>query len=178
MDKITIRLAILDDVKNIKHLDDECFGMYKYDNYSVDLIKDILLQNISYVATIIENNIEKIIGFILLDIDDISQCDHIEMEHYMNLKNIKDFALIYSIGVSTNYRNCGVGSALLEIIKCDKFINMYEKIFLQVRKSNTSAINLYKKNGFIKKIILTNYYCEPNEDGILMEFSLLSLQDL
>jgi len=43
-----------------------------------------------------------------------------------------------------------------------------EKIFLEVRKNNIPAINLYKKCGFINIREIVDYYNNPKENGIMM----------
>ena len=46
-----------------------------------------------------------------------------------------------------------------------------EKIMLEVRESNISAIKLYEKNGFIEINRRKKYY--GNEDAIIMERNLI-----
>ncbi|HSI88720.1 MAG TPA: GNAT family N-acetyltransferase [Pyrinomonadaceae bacterium] len=43
-----------------------------------------------------------------------------------------------------------------------------ERIWLEVRGSNHSAIKFYSKNGFFKRAILANNYVDPVEPGLLM----------
>jgi len=43
-----------------------------------------------------------------------------------------------------------------------------KKIFLEVRKSNIPAINLYIKCGFIEIREIVEYYSNPKENGIMM----------
>jgi len=45
-------------------------------------------------------------------------------------------------------------------------------VHLEVRKNNTSAIQLYKKNGFENVGVRKNYYREENEDALLMSKSI------
>lgn len=66
--------------------------------------------------------------------------------------------------VDSVYRNCGIATKLLKYIE-----NKHKEaknITLEVRESNISAINFYKKNGFNKITKRKNYY--KDEDGILM----------
>lgn len=66
------------------------------------------------------------------------------------------------IAVDESHKNQGIGSNLLKKTEEENIKN----ITLEVRKSNETAINFYKKNGY--KIVSTrkNYY--NNEDGYLM----------
>lgn len=40
--------------------------------------------------------------------------------------------------------------------------------FLEVRKSNERARNLYKSSGFSEECVRKNYYKNPNEDALIM----------
>lgn len=55
---------------------------------------------------------------------------------------------IYSLHVSPNYRNKGVGSALLSKCINDAYFNNIKGIILDVHIDNKPAYNLYKKFGF------------------------------
>ena len=44
--------------------------------------------------------------------------------------------------------------------------------FLEVRESNLSAINFYKKNNFKQISIRKKYYSEPTEDAIIMKLEV------
>ena len=64
--------------------------------------------------------------------------------------------------VPEKYRKKGIGSKLLSEIEKENINN----ITLEVRESNITAINFYKKNGYKIEAIRKNYY--GNEDGYLM----------
>ncbi|MBU1667655.1 GNAT family N-acetyltransferase [bacterium] len=71
---------------------------------------------------------------------------------------------LYSLGVSKKCRGLGIAQALLtysfERLKASSYT-------LEVKTINSSAIRLYKKNGFKEQKLLVNYY--PNHcDGYLM----------
>lgn len=83
---------------------------------------------------------------------------------------------LLTIAVLPETRGKGYGEALLnEMIKEAKLQHI-EKIFLEVRPSNTSAIKLYKKHGAKKVGIRKNYYSVANstekEDALVMELKL------
>jgi ribosomal-protein-alanine N-acetyltransferase len=42
-------------------------------------------------------------------------------------------------------------------------------IFLEVRESNSPAIGLYKKFGFVKISIRKNFYSFPDENAVVMQ---------
>ena len=78
------------------------------------------------------------------------------------------YSLIYDrieleyIWVKENYRCMGIASKLMDRM----FEEKYSNITLEVRKSNFSAINLYKKYGFKVASIRYRYY--GDEDAYLM----------
>jgi len=85
-----------------------------------------------------------------------------------NIKGILVYDLLYDrieieyILVQDEYRKYGIGSKLLKEIEK----NNVKNITLEVRESNISAIEFYKKNGFKIEAIRKNYY--GNENGYLM----------
>lgn len=74
---------------------------------------------------------------------------------------------VTNIAVHPDFRNKGIGmqvtSALLDYCKC----NSISSITLEVRASNISAINLYKKLGFKEEGLRKGFYSD-GEDGIIM----------
>lgn len=62
------------------------------------------------------------------------------------------------------YRKCGLATKLLTYI--EQKHSESKNITLEVRESNLSAINFYKKNGFNEITKRKNYY--KDENGILM----------
>lgn len=72
---------------------------------------------------------------------------------------------ILRIGVVANFRRKGIASQLLgflEALKKDR------EILLEVKSENSSAIELYKKKGFINFAVRKRYYPDGN-DAILMK---------
>jgi len=91
-----------------------------------------------------------------------------ELVGYSFLFNIYDEIHINNIAVKTNYQNKGLGKKLLDyIIKYSKR-NKFRLITLEVRPSNSTAVNLYSKSGFKKMRIRRDYYSNPKEDAIVM----------
>ena len=83
---------------------------------------------------------------------------------YLNYSIIYDKAELNYIFVIPSRRQSGLGSKMIEYLlsKCE----FCENVTLEVRKDNISAIELYKKYGFIEVAIRKNYY--HGVDGILM----------
>ena len=62
-------------------------------------------------------------------------------------------------------------NVLMEYLIDTCYDKMLVNITLEVRRSNTIAISLYKKYGFSEVGVRHNYY--GNEDGLLMEKKVL-----
>lgn len=77
-------------------------------------------------------------------------------------------AELYNIGVDLNFRRKKVGNKLLETFIKYCIANNLEKIFLEVRKSNETAIQFYLKHNFAILSKRKNFYANPTEDAILM----------
>ncbi len=74
---------------------------------------------------------------------------------------------ITNVAVAPDYRRKGLAQMLIaefERLLPDDAGN----IFLEVRESNTPAIELYKKCGFEKISIRKNFYTNPRENAIVM----------
>lgn len=78
---------------------------------------------------------------------------------------------IANIAVSPLYRRRGIGESLLKIILEEGIRRGFKVAHLEVRKSNTPAINLYEKFGFHRVGIRRGYY-RDGEDAILMTKAL------
>lgn len=75
---------------------------------------------------------------------------------------------ITNVAVIPEYRRKGYATALIS--EFEKIIpDNTEDIFLEVRESNTNAINLYIKSGFEKISIRKRFYSNPQENAIIMK---------
>lgn len=92
-------------------------------------------------------------------------CDNI-VAGYILILRYKKSIRIYSIAVKNNYKNMGIGKKLCDYAIEYSKLNLKNKVYLEVRVSNFSAIKLYEKLGFKFYKKLQNYYCD--EDGIKM----------
>lgn len=92
--------------------------------------------------------------------------DNTRIVGFLNYDLIYNRIEIDYIYVVESYRKKGIASKLLEELLMEANENNCENITLEVRKSNNSAINFYKKNLFNEVANRVSYY--GNEDGILM----------
>ena len=74
---------------------------------------------------------------------------------------------IESVFVKKEFRKQGLASLLINGLENELKEKKIEKIFLEVRKSNLPAQNLYIKHGFDKISERKNYYSD-GEDAVIM----------
>ena len=81
---------------------------------------------------------------------------------------------ILNLTVDINYRNNGIGQALIDLTINDARIRNSQDIILEVRSSNLIAQALYSKLGFEKIGIRKGYYDSENgrEDAFVLRLKL------
>ena len=93
-----------------------------------------------------------------------------KVKGYISLYQVLDEVNILYIYVDKELRGNGYGKALFNEALKGITIKNY-KVFLEVRVSNTIALNLYTKLGFKEYAIRKEYYSD-GEDAILMEMEV------
>ena len=94
-----------------------------------------------------------------------------------------DTADILNIGIESNFKRQGHGTALLNHFIGDLRKRNISEILLEVRAGNKSAIQFYKKQGFEKISVRENYYMKNSknqsqrEDGIIMSIKIPSTEN-
>lgn len=76
--------------------------------------------------------------------------------------------LIANLAVAPEYRRRGAASFLIEAVLDWSVIRGASSCHLDVRRSNESAIALYRRFGFRTEGIQRNYYSHPREDALSM----------
>ncbi len=94
-----------------------------------------------------------------------------EVIGYGGITIAADTSDIDNIAVTEQYRRGGVASAIICAL-CEKAKSMgAEKVFLEVRVSNSAAMSLYLKHGFKGVYARTRYYPD-GEDCLVMSKEL------
>jgi ribosomal-protein-alanine N-acetyltransferase len=76
------------------------------------------------------------------------------------------YGLIFSLAVSADHRRSGIGRKLMNGV-LDYLRGRADSVLLQVRVSNTAAIQLYRKFGFREEGRVQRYYPD-GEDALAM----------
>jgi ribosomal-protein-alanine N-acetyltransferase len=76
---------------------------------------------------------------------------------------------IYNISVVEKLQNRGIGKKLLETLHEAGAKYKSAKVWLEVRESNTNAINFYKANDFEVCCQRRNFYVNPIENALVMK---------
>lgn len=83
-----------------------------------------------------------------------------------------DVSEIYNIAVDSGYARSGIGRQLLSAAIAESARRRSRKVVLEVRKSNTAAINFYLGFNFKMEGERKNYYSNPIEDAYVMELEI------
>ena len=137
----------------------------KLTNNDIDYIEQIfnlekeIFKNSAFSKSYLNTLIKGDNSFIYIYLIDDKVCG------YLIILDSIDVYEILAIATVEKYRNKGIAQELLDKIKT-------KDIFLEVRESNQTAINFYKKNKFKEISIRKNYYSEPNENAIIMKLEV------
>jgi [ribosomal protein S18]-alanine N-acetyltransferase len=74
-----------------------------------------------------------------------------------------------NVAVDDELRGHGIGSKLIKAVLECAYARGVTELFLEVRKSNIRAQELYKTFGFDEVGRRKNYYLEPVEDALVMK---------
>jgi ribosomal protein S18 acetylase RimI-like enzyme len=148
MTEFSLLPANLRDLGSLRILEKECFGKDAWP--LIDLIGVLSFPGIVRIKVVINNSM---VGFAAGEVHQDNQ-----------------MGWITTIGVSPAYRQQGIASDLLKAIELELHM---DRIRLSVRKSNTPAIQMYKKYGYMQVGLWPAYY-EDREDALILEKTLQS----
>ena len=87
---------------------------------------------------------------------------------YVGSQTILGETDMMNIAVHPDYRKQGIGTALIVELIGELELRGSHSLMLEVRASNTPAISVYEKLGFIEVGRRKNYYRNPKEDALIM----------
>lgn len=90
------------------------------------------------------------------------------MTGYAALEWVLDEGSLTDIAVLPEYRGRGIARLLMNVLIDEAQERRLQFVLLEVRESNTAAINLYRSFGFEQVGRRKKYYSDPCEDGLLM----------
>jgi ribosomal-protein-alanine N-acetyltransferase len=95
--------------------------------------------------------------------------DHQPLGYYIGM-TVLDEVTLMDIVVSAEHQGNGLGKSLLQHLMDHCNQNSIQQIWLEVRESNATAINLYDNAGFILVEQRVNYYPSKKgkEDALIM----------
>jgi ribosomal-protein-alanine acetyltransferase len=147
--KIKIRKATANDIENVVQLEgDVSLSDHKKHQYKAELSNTL-----SHFYVAIDSETDEIIGYTIFWIID-------------NLMEI------HHITVKATIRRSGIGRSLMKVIKQKAKQETVDQIYLEVRKSNHSALAFYKTFGFKECGYRKAYYKNPVEDALLLKKSI------
>jgi ribosomal-protein-alanine N-acetyltransferase len=135
---ITIQQATINNLEILYQIERECFTIEAFSKQHIAY----LLENPNAVSLVAKIN-NAIAGFII---------------GLIHCHDKKITSRVYSLDVAVKYRRKGVGLKLLNEIE-RIFVKRGVKIcYLEVRKGNVAALELYRKNGYVEVEELKYYY--------------------
>lgn len=144
MQKIVIEKMTVDDIDNVVEVEKDCFSTpWSRESFLREVTNNELAL---YLVAKIEN---RAVG-------------------YIGVWEILNEGHITNVAVHSSYRNLGIGNMLVSklLSLCKK--SGIDAFTLEVRESNVTAKNLYKKHGFEECGMRKNYYQDNNENAIIM----------
>ncbi|WP_119343902.1 ribosomal protein S18-alanine N-acetyltransferase [Facilibium subflavum] len=97
---------------------------------------------------------------------------------FVIISEVLDEAEILNFGVAKKFQHQGFGQKLLAYIMNHLSYKGIEKLFLEVRVTNTPAIRIYQKYGFEEVSLRKNYYRvgDKFEDALVLQARLQSVK--
>lgn len=151
---LTFRKMKIDDLEVVKEIDKLSFS----NPWPENAIKYEFEQNSNarvWISELSQPNQKKILSFAVVWV-------------------ILDEAHIGTIAILPEFQKIGIGQKFLAFICLQLLKENIQKMFLEVRKSNLSAIKLYEKLGFTLDGERKHYYSDNGESALLMSSSMRS----
>lgn len=91
---------------------------------------------------------------------------------YVGSQTVIDETDMMNIAVHPDYRNRGVATELIMELTQQLKKRGSRGLMLEVRESNSAAISLYEKHGFVQVGCRRNYYRNPRENALILRKEL------
>ena len=91
---------------------------------------------------------------------------------YVGSQTVIDETDMMNIAVHPDYRNRGVATELIMELTQQLKKRGSRGLMLEVRESNSAAISLYEKHGFLQVGCRRNYYRNPRENALILRKEL------
>ena len=154
MSEIRIRVATSQDIDAMTELDATCFSAP--------------WSRASFEAELTTNRL----AWYLVAEELLQACDSTEgiglVIGYAGLWAIEDEGHITNVAVHPDYRRKHLASILVDTLIAETRKEGLRRFTLEVRVSNTAAIALYEKFGFVSAGLRKGYYEDNNEDAMIM----------
>lgn len=87
---------------------------------------------------------------------------------YAGMHHIVDEGYITNIAVHPDFRGRGIATRLLHALDRYAKDHSLALLTLEVRRSNETAVNLYRREGFDEEGVRRGFYEKPSEDALIM----------
>jgi len=87
---------------------------------------------------------------------------------YLVLSRYVDAWHVMNLAVNPSHRRLGIASAMLRRLFEDTRDDAERGYTLEVRVSNSAAISLYERFGFVSRGVRRGYYTDNREDAVIM----------
>ena len=91
-----------------------------------------------------------------------------EVAGYIGSQSVKPESDVMNVAVAPGFRRQGIAETLVNGLVEELRREGNESLTLEVRASNTPAIALYQKLGFLQVGLRKNYYRNPKEDALIL----------
>jgi ribosomal-protein-alanine N-acetyltransferase len=96
-------------------------------------------------------------------------CDYEgEIAGYGGIWIVFEEAHITNVAVGLDFRQAGIGTALMEELEKTARDKKARRILLEVRPSNQAALKMYRNLDYVPTGLRKKYYSDNNEDAIIM----------
>lgn len=135
------------DMTRVLGIEERCF---EFPWSEMDFVR--CLRNRNAIGMVVEHD-GNVIGFVIYEL-------HKERLHILNM------------AVHPDYQRQGVGRAIVAKLTSKLEHDRRNRILLEVRESNLTALAFLRHCGFEAKRIMPNFYQETTDDAYLMEYRL------